>query len=63
MGWDFNVGLMDYGESWRYHRKICHQAFHPDAAKLYYPIQTRKVHQMLGDLLLTPADFEGHSKM
>ncbi|KDR73078.1 hypothetical protein GALMADRAFT_252519 [Galerina marginata CBS 339.88] len=63
MGWNFNIGLMDYGETWRYHRKICQQTFNRKSATFYQPIQTRKVHEFLGDLLSNPENFEGHCKM
>lgn len=62
-GLELQYGTYGLRRNWRYHRKICHQTFHQDAAKIYRPIQTRKVHQMLGELLLTPDDFEGHGKM
>ncbi|CAA7264562.1 unnamed protein product [Cyclocybe aegerita] len=54
MGWDYNIGLMDYGPQWRFHRKICQQTFRQEAAVCYYPTQARKVHEILGNLLLAP---------
>ncbi|KAF8876786.1 cytochrome P450 [Gymnopilus junonius] len=63
MGWDSNIGLMDYDEKWKYHRKICQQTFHRKAATFYHPIQTRKVHEFLGNLLIRPDKFQEHCKM
>ena len=33
IGWEYNVGLLRYGEIWRQHRKLCWQNFHTAAAK------------------------------
>lgn len=63
MGWNYNISLLRYGESWRYHRKICQQKFKPESLGSYHPVQTRKVHAMLQGLLASPDKFEYHNKM
>lgn len=63
MGWTYNIALLGYGESWRYHRKICQQKFRPENLGYYHPVQTRKVHAMLQGLLASPEKFEYHNKM
>ena len=63
MGWNYNIALLGYGESWRYHRKICQQKFRPESLGPYHPVQTRKVHAMLQGLLVSPEKFEYHNKM
>ena len=63
MGWNYNIALLGYGDSWRYHRKICQQKFRPESLGAYHPVQTRKVHAMLQGLLVSPEKFEYHNKM
>ena len=54
---------MGYGESWRYHRRICQQKFRSENLGSYHPVLTRKVHAMLQGLLASPEKFEYHNKM
>ncbi|KDR69746.1 hypothetical protein GALMADRAFT_160252 [Galerina marginata CBS 339.88] len=63
MGWEFNVGLLPYGELWRFHRKICQQNFSRKVAPKYHAVELEKVHQMLRNLLNTPENFDDHNKM
>ncbi|KAF8960141.1 cytochrome P450 [Flammula alnicola] len=53
MGWDFDLAFMDYGERWRQHRKLMHQAFNPSAADEYKPLQLRVARDLLAKLLNT----------
>lgn len=62
MGWDFNAGLKPYGDEWRRHRRIFQQQFKKDVSVSYEPIQTRKIHDMLRNILDTPDDFIMHYK-
>ncbi|KAF8960140.1 cytochrome P450 [Flammula alnicola] len=50
MGWDFDFGFMNYGERWRQHRKLMHQAFNPSAADAYKPLQLRAARHLLAKL-------------
>ncbi|KAF8964339.1 cytochrome P450 [Flammula alnicola] len=61
-GWDFNTGLMPYGEEWRRHRKLYQQCFRPKASLAYRPIQTQKIRNMLLALLDAPDEFGAHCK-
>ncbi|KDR82184.1 hypothetical protein GALMADRAFT_135544 [Galerina marginata CBS 339.88] len=63
MGWGYNFALYGYGDKWKFHRKICQQNFRPEAARKYERVQIKKIHEMLQNLLETPADFEDHNKM
>lgn len=64
MGWDtINVALMPYGEVWRRHRKVCHQNFNIQAARQYELVQTKKVRELLRNLLYTPEQFDNHNKL
>ncbi|KZW01781.1 cytochrome P450 [Exidia glandulosa HHB12029] len=63
MGWNWNMGLMPYGEYWRTHRKIIQHFLpsHPDArAEKYHESQTRATMHFLRALLDTPAQFYDH---
>ncbi|TFK33557.1 cytochrome P450, partial [Crucibulum laeve] len=62
MGWEFNTGLMRYGDRWRLHRRIYQQNLRKRAAIEYQPIQIKKVQQLLRALLATPDDFYEHNK-
>ncbi|KAJ7032490.1 cytochrome P450 [Mycena alexandri] len=42
MGWDFNTGLIPYGDRWRRHRKMLQRHFRRDVARIYRPIQMKK---------------------
>lgn len=63
MGWDHNFGLLRYGESWRYRRRICQEYFSKEAVKNYHGVILQKVHAMLDGLLKLPEKFEDHNKM
>jgi cytochrome P450 len=63
MSWDHNMGLMRYGERWRYRRQICQQTFHKTVVKDYHSVMLQKVHAMLNGLLTSPEKFEHHNKM
>ncbi|KAF8158888.1 cytochrome P450 [Mycena galopus ATCC 62051] len=62
MGWDFNIGLMPYSEKWRQHRRLFDQHFRRTAIPAYYPVQLRKIQDLLRGLLSTPDDFVAHTK-
>ncbi|OJA18950.1 hypothetical protein AZE42_09771 [Rhizopogon vesiculosus] len=59
-GVSFRTPMQGYGDAWRRHRRIFHQAFRPDAAVIYQPMQLRKAHQLLLDLLHDPGNYELH---
>ncbi|KAJ7644019.1 cytochrome P450 [Roridomyces roridus] len=62
MGWDFNLGLIPYGDKWRQYRRVFHQYFRRKSVPVYHPIQLRKVHNLLRGLVSTPQDFYAHTK-
>ncbi|EGN92211.1 hypothetical protein SERLA73DRAFT_127702 [Serpula lacrymans var. lacrymans S7.3] len=55
-GWGFTSIFFNYGNRWRLHRRLFQQAFRADAALTYRPVQLRKVHQLLANLLETPGE-------
>lgn len=60
---DFNAGLMPYGERWRLHRRIFHQAFRQAEIPTYHALQLRSAHKMLFSLLQDPGNYPSHVKM
>ncbi|KAI6039862.1 CyP450 monooxygenase [Pisolithus marmoratus] len=60
MGWEFNVGFLRYGASWRKHRKAMHQALNPQAMLNYRDIQPNQVRQLAQNLLEVPESMEEH---
>ncbi|KAF7365092.1 O-methylsterigmatocystin oxidoreductase [Mycena venus] len=62
MGWDFNFTFLSHVEKWRQSRRIFHQHFRRDAIVAYRPIQLRKIHDLLREMLSTPGDFVAHIK-
>ncbi|KAJ7367004.1 cytochrome P450 [Mycena albidolilacea] len=61
-GLEFNLAVMPHGEKWRQYRRLFHQHFRRDAIAAYHPIQLRKIHNLLRDLLATPESFVEHAK-
>ncbi|KDQ55456.1 hypothetical protein JAAARDRAFT_336883 [Jaapia argillacea MUCL 33604] len=60
MGWDYNTGLMPYGDKWRQHRRLVHQKFRAEAISQYHPVIMKNVHSALRNILATPEDFLVH---
>ncbi|KAF8900709.1 cytochrome P450 [Gymnopilus junonius] len=57
MGWDFNVTLMAYSDSWRSHRRLLQHGLRPDAVTAYRFVQKRKIGDLLFGLLRAPDQF------
>ncbi|KAH7910583.1 cytochrome P450 [Hygrophoropsis aurantiaca] len=57
-GIQFRTVLLAYGDRWRLHRRMYHQAFRADAAVRYRPMQLQKGRQLALDLLSDP---KGHN--
>jgi cytochrome P450 len=60
---DFNTGFMPYGNRWRLHRRIFHQAFHQAAVPAYHAALIRSAHKMLFSLLQDPDNYPTHFQM
>ncbi|KAI9566868.1 CyP450 monooxygenase [Boletus coccyginus] len=60
MGWEFNVGFIPYGPSWRKHRKAMHHALNQTAMLNYRGLQLNKVHQLVKNILHVPENMEAH---
>ncbi|EIW87220.1 cytochrome P450 [Coniophora puteana RWD-64-598 SS2] len=61
-GLEYNSVLLPYGERWRNHRRLFHQACRPEAAHAYRPAQLRLARQLVQSLLEDPQDYEIHLK-
>ncbi|KIJ67614.1 hypothetical protein HYDPIDRAFT_108480 [Hydnomerulius pinastri MD-312] len=59
-GLNFSAAFLPYGDEWRHHRKVFHQAFRSTATHSYWPIQLRKAHALLENLLRAPEDLFEH---
>jgi cytochrome P450 len=62
MEWDWNSGLMPYGERWRTQRRHLHRAFHPGAVSAHFPAQAAKVGELVIHLRDKPGEFRTHIK-
>jgi cytochrome P450 len=63
MGWEFNIGLMPYGDRWRAHRKMFHQSFQAGAVSTFHPQETEAARQLLLNLYHKPGDFISHFRL
>lgn len=60
---DFNVLFMPYGDRWRLHRRLLHQAFHQAEIPAYHAAQLRSARRMLFSFLQDPSNCESHFRM
>ncbi|KAG0708656.1 cytochrome P450 [Suillus ampliporus] len=60
---DFNMALMPYGDRWRLHRRIFHQAFRPAEIPTYHAAQLRSAHKFLFSILQDPSNYPRHFQM
>ncbi|TFK53779.1 cytochrome P450 [Heliocybe sulcata] len=61
-GWDWNLGLLPYGDRWRVRRREIHQQFRAEKVDDYAPVVMKHAHQLLDNLLNTPANYQSHLK-
>ncbi|KAH7906623.1 cytochrome P450, partial [Hygrophoropsis aurantiaca] len=59
-GWANHFGWMPYGSEWRLARRFFLQSFHAEAALSFRPMQLRKTHTLLQNLLATPESYFDH---
>lgn len=61
MGWSWLFATMEYGESWKQHRKLFQREFHPNAVTaLFQPQVLKHTSGLLTRLLESPDDFMEH---
>ncbi|KIJ54011.1 hypothetical protein M422DRAFT_221569 [Sphaerobolus stellatus SS14] len=59
-GWTYNMGLFNYGNWWRRHRRGFHQYFNSGIVKNYEPIQLKATRDLVQRLYQSPHEFESH---
>ncbi|KAI0662177.1 CyP450 monooxygenase [Cubamyces menziesii] len=60
IGWEWDFGFMPYGQTWRRHRRLFWQHFHPGVVSKYHTIQREASCRFLQKLLASPARLEDH---
>ncbi|KAJ7719207.1 cytochrome P450 [Mycena olivaceomarginata] len=60
MGWDFNIAMMKYGDTWRAHRRLFNQGFTAHASLNYRPKQYKATTKLLCCILSEPDRFMDH---
>ncbi|EKM55856.1 uncharacterized protein PHACADRAFT_256765 [Phanerochaete carnosa HHB-10118-sp] len=60
VGWRRHLAFMRYGDTWRCHRRLFHQYFHPAAVHAYRSKSAEEVKKLLPRLLSEPDDFMKH---
>ncbi|KAF7364088.1 Cytochrome P450 [Mycena sanguinolenta] len=63
MGFDYNIGLMKYGDQWRTHRRLFNQALNSKMSQTYWPQELHAIRNVLRRLLQTPDNFLAHFKL
>lgn len=59
-GREFSTVFLEYGDTWRLHRRFFHQTFRSEAVHRFVPLQHRKSCQLLRRLLDSPDRFSEH---
>ncbi|EIW84526.1 cytochrome P450 [Coniophora puteana RWD-64-598 SS2] len=59
-GFGFVTTTIGYTDEWRAHRRVLHHHFRAEAARDYRPMQIRKAHQLLANILESPTDYKDH---
>ncbi|KAJ7483509.1 cytochrome P450 [Mycena latifolia] len=54
MGWDWAIGFMKYGDGWRSHRKVFHEAFNVGAVRQFQPQERAATYELLRRMLRDP---------
>lgn len=61
-GVDFSTVMLRYGDEWRLHRKLFHQALRPESDLRYREVYFTGAQRLLVNILEAPADFDAHLK-
>ncbi|OAX31518.1 cytochrome P450, partial [Rhizopogon vinicolor AM-OR11-026] len=60
-GWSYSMGFARYSDEWRLSRRIFHQTFRPDSALKFRPMQIRRAHEMIVNLMDDPRHYYAHA--
>ncbi|CAE7097490.1 unnamed protein product [Rhizoctonia solani] len=56
-GWGNNTAILEYGERWRFQRRVTHEAFHKAASAARWPLLERQVRLALQRIMADPNNF------
>ncbi|KAG2087126.1 cytochrome P450 [Suillus discolor] len=59
-GWSISFAFMGYGDEWRLCRRLFHQTFRSESAVKFRPIQIRRAHEMVVNLVDDPQRYHDH---
>ncbi|KAG1855052.1 cytochrome P450 [Suillus tomentosus] len=59
-GWSVVFGFTGYGDEWRLCRRLFHQTFHTDSALKFRPMQIKRAHEMIVNLIDDPEHYHSH---
>ncbi|KAG0693089.1 cytochrome P450 [Suillus ampliporus] len=59
-GWSVNFAFTGYGDEWRLCRRLFHQTFRPDSALKFRPMQMRRAHELIVNLIDEPQHYHAH---
>ncbi|KAG1817314.1 cytochrome P450 [Suillus variegatus] len=59
-GWSVIFGFAGYGDEWRLCRRLFHQTFHTDSALKFRPMQIKRAHEMIVNLIDDPEHYHSH---
>ncbi|KAG2116998.1 cytochrome P450 [Suillus discolor] len=59
-GWMFNFLFAGYNDAWRLSRRLFHQTFHAESALKFRPMQIRRAHEMIVNLISDSRHYDSH---
>ncbi|KAG1829819.1 cytochrome P450 [Suillus variegatus] len=59
-GWSVNFGFANYSDEWRLCRRLFHQTFRPESALKFRPMQIKRAHEMIVNLIDDPQHYHSH---
>ncbi|KAG2100143.1 cytochrome P450 [Suillus discolor] len=59
-GWSVIFGFTGYGDEWRLCRRLFHQTFHTNSAVKFRPMQIKRAHEMIVNLIDDPEHYHSH---
>ncbi|KAJ8583378.1 cytochrome P450 [Rhizopogon salebrosus TDB-379] len=59
-GWLFSFAFAPYGDQWRLHRRVFDQTFRPESANKFRPMQIRRAHEMIVNMIDDPQRYHSH---
>ncbi|KIJ67136.1 hypothetical protein HYDPIDRAFT_85160, partial [Hydnomerulius pinastri MD-312] len=63
MGVAWNTVLLPYSDEWRLHRRIFQQVLRAEGVAVHRPMQIRRAHELIMNMLEAPSDYAQHFRM